>query len=108
MQSHITTSKLNANETALCGGFAGLTTRYLLPIYSLSRNTVTKIEHRMAISPLDVVKIRLQVQSEPYTLKRMFTSQLKSNIKYSGILQAFKTIIAEEGVRVRSKIQKKN
>jgi solute carrier family 25 thiamine pyrophosphate transporter 19 len=56
----------------------------------------------MAISPLDVVKIRLQVQPEPYTLKRMFSVQVRNNIKYSGILQAFKTIVAEEGIRVRN------
>lgn len=54
----------------------------------------------MAISPLDVVKIRLQVQPEPYTLKRIFTNHGRSNIKYSGIVQAFKTIVTEEGVRV--------
>lgn len=54
----------------------------------------------MAISPLDVVKIRLQVQPEPYTMKRLFTMQGKNNIKYSGISQTFKTILAEEGVRV--------
>lgn len=55
----------------------------------------------MAISPLDVVKIRLQVQPEPYTLKRIFTNHGRSSVKYSGIAQAFRTIIAEEGVRVR-------
>ncbi|KAI8365567.1 mitochondrial carrier domain-containing protein [Blakeslea trispora] len=81
MPSHITSSKLSANETALCGGFAGLTTRF-------------------AISPLDVVKIRLQVQPEPYTIKRLLSSQVsQANIKYSGIIQAFKTIVAEEGVK---------
>lgn len=80
MQSHITTSKLNANETALCGGFAGLTTR-------------------MAISPLDVVKIRLQVQPEPYTIKGMLNSKFRGNMKYSGVLQAFQAIVKEEGVR---------
>ncbi|GAA5798414.1 mitochondrial carrier domain-containing protein [Helicostylum pulchrum] len=80
MPSHITSSKLNANETALCGGFAGLTTR-------------------MAISPLDVVKIRLQLQSEPLTLKSMLSFKGRNNMKYPGITQAFKKIITEEGVR---------
>ncbi|KAI9486087.1 MAG: mitochondrial carrier domain-containing protein [Benjaminiella poitrasii] len=78
--SHVTSTKLNANETALCGGFAGLTTR-------------------LAISPLDVIKIRLQVQSEPSSLKHIFKNSNKPNVKYSGINQAFKTIIKEEGVR---------
>jgi solute carrier family 25 thiamine pyrophosphate transporter 19 len=55
----------------------------------------------MAISPLDVVKIRLQVQPEPYTLKRIFTNHGRSCAKYSGITQAFKTILKEEGIRVK-------
>lgn len=54
----------------------------------------------MAISPLDVVKIRLQVQPEPFNLERIFFTQHKNSVKYSGITQAFKTIIAEEGVKV--------
>lgn len=55
----------------------------------------------MAISPLDVVKIRLQVQPEPYTIKGLLNSKFRGNMKYSGVLQAFKAIIKEEGVRVR-------
>ncbi len=55
----------------------------------------------MAISPLDVVKIRLQVQPEPYTIKGMLNSKFRGNMKYSGVLQAFKAIIKEEGVRVK-------
>ncbi|KAG1144458.1 hypothetical protein G6F37_006278 [Rhizopus arrhizus] len=69
MPSHITSCKLNASETAICGGIAGITTRF-------------------AISPLDVIKIRLQVQSTR-----------SQNIKYNGISQTFKTIIQEEGIR---------
>ncbi|KAI8881998.1 mitochondrial carrier [Backusella circina FSU 941] len=76
MSSHIACSKLNANETALCGGIAGMSTR-------------------LAISPLDVIKIRLQVQPQP--IKNILLSQ--NNVKYSGIIQAFKTIVAEEGFR---------
>ncbi|KAI7903710.1 mitochondrial carrier domain-containing protein [Cokeromyces recurvatus] len=52
---------------------------------------------RFAISPLDVIKIRLQVQSEPYNLKHIFAH--RANVKYSGINQAFKTIIKEEGIK---------
>lgn len=54
----------------------------------------------MAISPLDVIKIRLQVQPEPFNLGRVFSTHARNNVKYSGITQAFKTIIAEEGIRV--------
>lgn len=54
----------------------------------------------MAISPLDVVKIRLQLQPEPLTLKSIFSFNGRNNMKYPGITQAFKKIITEEGVRV--------
>ncbi|KAI9281968.1 mitochondrial carrier domain-containing protein [Sporodiniella umbellata] len=77
MPSHITSSKLNANETALCGGLAGIVTRF-------------------AISPLDVIKIRLQLQSQLVSTRSLFT---KGNEKYSGVLHSCKTIIQEEGFR---------
>ncbi|KAG0937599.1 hypothetical protein G6F57_007362 [Rhizopus arrhizus] len=77
MPSHITSSKINANETALCGGIAGIATRF-------------------AISPLDVIKIRLQLQSQPLSTKLLFSKQ---NAKYSGIFHSFKTIVQEEGIR---------
>ncbi|KAI8968013.1 mitochondrial carrier domain-containing protein [Mycotypha africana] len=97
MVSHITCSKLNANETALCGGLAGLITRFV-------------------ISPFDVVKIRLQVQSEPYSLKWIIRHPYHHHHhhhhhyqhplvrrnpapKYSGIIQPFKVIIKEEGFK---------
>lgn len=57
----------------------------------------------MAISPLDVVKIRLQVQPEPYNFKRLINRHGIHSVKYAGIFQAFKTIITEEGVRVKHK-----
>ncbi|KAG1195317.1 hypothetical protein G6F70_008328 [Rhizopus microsporus] len=75
MPSHVTSSKLNANEIALCGGIAGVATRF-------------------AISPLDVIKIRLQIQSSPAR-----SPMIQHNAKYSGILSTFKTIIKEEGIR---------
>jgi hypothetical protein len=54
---------------------------------------------RFAISPLDVIKIRLQLQSQPLSTKLLFSKQ---NAKYSGILHSFKTIVQEEGIRVNS------
>jgi solute carrier family 25 thiamine pyrophosphate transporter 19 len=50
---------------------------------------------RFVVGPLDVIKIRFQVQLEPI----MRTSQAPS--KYTGIGQALSTIIKEEGVQVR-------
>lgn len=49
---------------------------------------------RLAVGPLDVVKIRMQVQLEPITQG--------VNSKYTGIVQALKTIVREEGIQVCS------
>ena len=48
---------------------------------------------RFAVGPLDVVKIRLQVQREP-TVRAAGAAS-----KYSGFSQALRTIYREEGVR---------
>ena len=45
---------------------------------------------RLVVAPLDVVKIRLQVQIEPLH---------GGGGKYKGMLHAFRTILAEEGLR---------
>eukprot|EP00775_Hariotina_reticulata_P006741 gene6741-6961_t len=50
---------------------------------------------RFVVGPLDVVKIRFQVQLEPITLTHSTPSKLPSH--YTGFMNAFKTIIAEEG-----------
>lgn len=55
----------NAIETVICGGVAGLVNRF-------------------CIAPLDVLKIRLQLQS--------------SERLYTGILHGFRTIIRQEGI----------
>ncbi|ORE12582.1 mitochondrial carrier [Rhizopus microsporus] len=97
MPSHVTSSKLNANEIALCGGIAGVATRYYkhtcVYIYIYCPYGLT-LEYRFAISPLDVIKIRLQIQSSPAR-----SPMIQHNAKYSGILSTFKTIIKEEGIR---------
>lgn len=51
---------------------------------------------RVVVGPLDVVKIRLQVQLEP--LKAGLSSAVKS--KYTGVAQALYSIFREEGVPV--------
>ncbi|CDH54580.1 mitochondrial deoxynucleotide carrier [Lichtheimia corymbifera JMRC:FSU:9682] len=78
MSSHITNSDLSPVETALCGGLAGMIARFV-------------------ISPLDVVKIRLQVESVP----RSGVSQAATakDAKYRGVIQSFRLIAAEEGVK---------
>ncbi|KAI7865406.1 mitochondrial carrier domain-containing protein [Spinellus fusiger] len=88
MASHITSHQLSATEIALCGGVAGMTAR-------------------LVISPLDVIKIRLQMQSQPYTLSHILTHKRHllnhpiptSTHKYNGIFHAARLIAKEEGIR---------
>lgn len=49
---------------------------------------------RFAIAPLDVVKIRFQVQLEPI-------QSISRKSHYTGFLNAFSTILKEEGIQVR-------
>ncbi|KAJ3018519.1 mitochondrial thiamine pyrophosphate transporter [Thoreauomyces humboldtii] len=51
---------------------------------------------RFVISPLDVIKIRFQLQTDLVGLKGRVNA---SQSKYSGVIQAFGRIIREEGVR---------
>ena len=49
---------------------------------------------RFVVGPLDVIKIRFQVQLEPITAGGAASS------KYKSLAQAFKTIVKEEGIQV--------
>lgn len=48
------------------------------------------------MGPLDVVKIRFQVQLEPISLH----AAAKRAPHYHGFLHAFRTIVSEEGIKV--------
>ncbi|CAH0729539.1 unnamed protein product, partial [Brenthis ino] len=62
-------SKLSATQSAIAGGISGAFTRAIA-------------------QPLDVLKVRFQLQLEP----------IKTGSKYSSILQAVRSIIKEEGI----------
>ncbi len=51
---------------------------------------------RFVVGPLDVIKIRFQVQLEPI----MSSGAHAQRSKYTGFMQAFATIMREEGVQV--------
>ncbi|KAK9139389.1 hypothetical protein Scep_009070 [Stephania cephalantha] len=53
---------------------------------------------RTVTSPLDVIKIRFQVQLEPTSSWALQRRQLYGSSKYTGILQATKDILKEEGL----------
>ncbi|PON80334.1 Mitochondrial carrier protein [Parasponia andersonii] len=53
---------------------------------------------RTVTSPLDVIKIRFQVQLEPTTSWALVRRNLSGQSKYTGMLQATKDIFREEGL----------
>lgn len=57
---------------------------------------------RFVVGPLDVLKIRFQVQLEPIARSQgaKSTSQLSMGSKYTGMRQAVVTIVREEGIQV--------
>ena len=55
---------------------------------------------RLVVNPLDVLKIRFQVQLEPISRAGASTSAASGLSKYTGLRQAFVTIIKEEGIKV--------
>ena len=54
---------------------------------------------RFVIGPLDVLKIRFQVQLEP--IMQAASGSKQSLSKYTGIKQALKLIVKEEGIQVQ-------
>ncbi len=55
---------------------------------------------RLVVNPLDVLKIRFQVQLEPISAASASGSAASALSKYTGLRQAFVTIIKEEGIKV--------
>ncbi|KAJ8560436.1 hypothetical protein K7X08_022296 [Anisodus acutangulus] len=54
---------------------------------------------RTVTSPLDVIKIRFQVQLEPTSQWASLRRDVSGNSKYTGMLQATKDILKEEGLK---------
>ena len=61
---------------------------------------------RLVIGPLDVLKIRFQVQLEPISNAAQRAAARQVTSKYTGIGQALKTIVAEEGIQVLALFQR--
>ena len=58
---------------------------------------IAGLTSRLIIAPLDLIKIRLQLQPE----KKSSILRYDTSAKYSGLWNTFKLIIKEEGLRVR-------
>lgn len=67
-------------QVVLAGGIAGLISRF-------------------CIAPLDVVKIRLQLQI--HSLSDPFSQQITNGPVYKGTLSTMRTIVRQEGITVR-------
>ncbi|KAI8877449.1 mitochondrial carrier [Backusella circina FSU 941] len=77
MPSYVTSADLSSYELGFCGAMAGIISRFV-------------------IAPLDVVKIRMQLQTHRTTFgSRIVTG----DVKYLKISQAMKTILKEEGIK---------
>ncbi|XP_051130749.1 mitochondrial thiamine diphosphate carrier 2-like isoform X2 [Andrographis paniculata] len=63
-----------------------------------SAGAISGAVQRTVTSPLDVIKIRFQVQLEPTTRWVMLRRDAYSSSKYTGMLQAAKDIFREEGL----------
>ena len=57
---------------------------------------------RLVVNPLDVLKIRFQVQLEPISASQPVSATASVLSKYTGLRQAFVTIVKEEGIKVSS------
>ena len=55
---------------------------------------------RLVVNPLDVLKIRFQVQLEPISAVQPSSTAASVLSKYTGLRQAFVTIVKEEGIKV--------
>ncbi|KAI8089116.1 mitochondrial carrier domain-containing protein [Halteromyces radiatus] len=86
MPSYVTDANLNSYQLAFCGAVAGVVSRFV-------------------VAPLDVVKIRMQLQNHrtDFSFRNVGlhseTSIDNHPIKYSGVLRSLKTILKEEGIK---------
>ena len=100
MPSYISDSRLNGYEAAFCGATAGVISRYS-GLYIILMPFIDLEWYRAATGPLDVVKIRFQLQPHRTEFQLLKGPGKTSNgIKYTSILPALKTILREEGIRV--------
>ena len=72
------------------------------PLLDATAGALAGCISRLVIGPLDVLKIRFQVQLEPIGTAAQKAAARHAASKYTGIGQALKVIAAEEGIQVGS------
>lgn len=69
------------------------------PLIHATAGAISGAVSRTVTSPLDVIKIRFQVQLEPTSQRALLHRNANGPSKYTGMLQATKDIFREEGLR---------
>ncbi|KND01987.1 thiamine transporter TPC1 [Spizellomyces punctatus DAOM BR117] len=73
--------------------------RSLAPWQNAVSGATAGVISRFVIAPLDVIKIRFQLQTEELRLSRIRGGEVPAQVKYRGLAQSFTRIIREEGLR---------
>lgn len=73
------------------------------PFVDATAGAIAGCAARFVVGPLDVIKIRFQVQLEPIAKRAAGIDATSLTSKYTGLRQALKTIVQEEGIRVQQK-----
>ena len=70
------------------------------PVVDATAGAIAGCAARFVVGPLDVIKIRFQVQLEPIAKRAAGLDPTSLASKYTGLRQALTTIVKEEGVQV--------
>ena len=70
------------------------------PVTDATAGAIAGCAARFAVGPLDVIKIRFQVQLEPIAKRAAGLDPSSLASKYTGLRQALTTIVREEGIKV--------
>ena len=72
------------------------------PFVDATAGAIAGCAARFVVGPLDVIKIRFQVQLEPIAKRAAGIDPTSLTSKYTGLRQALSTIVKEEGIPVSS------
>lgn len=70
------------------------------PVVDATAGAIAGCAARFVVGPLDVIKIRFQVQLEPIAKRAAGLDPTSLASKYTGLRQALTTIVKEEGIQV--------
>ena len=71
------------------------------PVVDATAGAIAGCAARFVVGPLDVIKIRFQIQLEPIAKRAARVDPTSLASKYTGLRQALTTIVKEEGIKVR-------